>query len=287
MLDATPMKQKVVANLTSSSSHKLNVNTLHRWLGHLGIDNCRLLVNRGLVDRVDRIVGEEKFCEGCAYGRSKRKHHPITGTKMKRRLERIHIDLCGPLPNSLGGNHYFLLIIDEHTHYHWVEFFPKKSDSFSQLKTWKLWTEQEANLKLQYLKLDGGKEFRSKEFEDWLATEGVTHEKSAPYEHEQNGLAERGIQNVLQQAMCQLFGADMSQGFWPYAVDTAVYLINRSPTTTLDNETPFEAWMGKHPNIKHLRTFGETGYIHTVSKKTVPQKVKFHLSAKFLLKQQS
>ena len=55
---------------------------------------------------------------------------------------------------------------------------------------------------------------------------------SAPYEHEQNGLAERGIQNVSQQAVCQLFGVNMSQGFWLYAVKNAVYLINCSLTTT-------------------------------------------------------
>jgi len=60
--------------------------------------------------------------------------------------------------------------------------------------------------------------------------------------------------------MCQLFGANMSQGFWPYAVENAVYLINHSPTTTLKDKTLFEAWTGKHPNIKHLCTFGETGY---------------------------
>jgi hypothetical protein len=115
----------------------------------------------------------------------------------------------------------------------------------------------ETDLKLQYLKSDGGKEFGSKEFEQWLQSEGVIHEISAPYEHEQNGLAERSIQNVSQRAMCQLFGANMSQGFWPYAVQNATYLINRSPTTTLNNKTPYEAWTGKRPNIKHLRTFGE------------------------------
>jgi len=110
--------------------------------------------------------------------------------------------------------------------------------------------------------LDGGKEFGSKAFEDWLRAEGVVHKKSAPYKHEQNGVAERGIQNVSQQAMCQLFGVNMSEGFWPYAVKTAIYLINRSPTTTLDSKTPFEAWMGKRLNIKHLHMFGETGYVH-------------------------
>ena len=261
-LDATPVTRKVVANLTSSSFRSIDINTLHRRLGHLGIDNCRLMVNHRLVDGVDKIVGKEVFCEGCAYGRSKRKSHPSTGTITKRRLERIHIDLCGPIPTSLGGNKYFLLIIDEHTHYSWVEFLQKKSDAFTRLKKWKLEAEQETDQKLQHLKSDGGKEFGSKEFKEWLTSEGVIHEMSAPYEHEQNGLAERGIQNVSQRAMCQLFGANMSQGFWPYAVENAVYLINRSPTTTLKDKTPFEAWTGKRPNIKHLRTFGETGYVH-------------------------
>ena len=54
----------------------------------------------------------------------------------------------------------------------------------------------------------------------------------------------------------------MLEGFWPYAVDTAVYLINRSPTNTLCDKTPFEAWTGKQPDIRHLRTFGEIGYVH-------------------------
>jgi hypothetical protein len=261
-LDASPVVQKVAAKIASTTSLSVDINVLHRRLGHLGIDNCRTLVDRRLVDGIDRVVGDVEFCKGCVYGRSKRKHHPATSTKTKRRLERVHIDLCGPLPDSLGGNRYFLLIIDEHTHYQWVEFLSKKSDAFSWLRKWKLSTEHEADLKLQCLKSDGGKEFGSEAFEEWLAMDGVIHEKSAPYEHEQNGLAERAIRNVSQQAMCQLFGADMSRGFWPYTVETAVYLINRSPTTTLKDMTPFEAWTGKRPNIGRLHTFGETGYVH-------------------------
>lgn len=67
---------------------------------------------------------------------------------------------------------------------------------------------------------------------------------------------------MSQRAMCQLFSVNMSEGFWVYAVKTAVYLINCSLTTTLKDKTPFEAWTGKQPNIKHLCTFGETGYVH-------------------------
>jgi len=72
----------------------------------------------------------------------------------------------------------------------WTEFLPKKSNAFTRLRRWKLRAEWETDLKLQHLKSDGGMEFGSKAFEEWLAADGVTHEKSAPYEHEQNGLAE-------------------------------------------------------------------------------------------------
>ena len=124
------------------------------------------MVNHQLVDGIDKIVGKEDFCEGCAYGCLKQKSHPPMGTITKCHLERVHIDLCGPIPNSLGGNQYFLLIIDEHTHYHWVKFLLKKSDMSAQLKKWKLEAEQETDLKLQYLKSDGGKEFSNKEIEE-------------------------------------------------------------------------------------------------------------------------
>jgi len=89
------------------------------------------MVNHRLVDGVDKIMGKEVFCEGCAYGHLKRKSHPSTGTITKQQLERIHIDLCGPIPTSLSGNKHFLLIINKHTHYSWVEFLPKKSDAFA------------------------------------------------------------------------------------------------------------------------------------------------------------
>jgi GAG-pre-integrase domain len=82
-LDAILVAQKVAANLTSSSSQSININILHRHLGHLRIDNCHVIVNHCLVDGVDKIVGKE-FCEGCAYGHSKQKHHPSTGTKTKQ-----------------------------------------------------------------------------------------------------------------------------------------------------------------------------------------------------------
>lgn len=44
--------------------------------------------------------------------------------------------------------------------------------------------------------------------------------------------------------------------FWPLAFTTAVYLINRLPTPTLNNQSPFFKLFNSTPNYKKLRSFG-------------------------------
>jgi hypothetical protein len=46
-----------------------------------------------------------------------------------------------------------------------------------------------------------------------------------------------------------------------------VYLLNRSPTKSLDGKTAYEAWHGKKPAVDHLRTFNCVVY----AKETCPQ----------------
>ena len=45
---------------------------------------------------------------------------------------------------------------------------------------------------------------------------------------------------------------------------TAVYILNRSPTKSLVGKTPFEAWFGRKPGVRHLRTFGCVAYAKKV-----------------------
>jgi len=52
--------------------------------------------------------------------------------------------------------------------------------------------------------------------------------------------------------------------YWGEAVATAVYVLNRSPTKSLDGVTPYEAWHGKKPRVDHLRIFGCIGHVKRV-----------------------
>jgi hypothetical protein len=54
--------------------------------------------------------------------------------------------------------------------------------------------------------------------------------------------------------------------YWGEAVSTVVYLLNRSPTKSVEGRTPYEAWCGRKPHVGHLRTFGCIAHV----KKTGP-----------------
>ena len=57
-----------------------------------------------------------------------------------------------------------------------------------------------------------------------------------------------------------LIDAHLPHKFWAEALSTAVYLRNRSPTKAVEDKTPYEAWSGDRPNVKHLRVFGCIAY---------------------------
>ena len=52
---------------------------------------------------------------------------------------------------------------------------------------------------------------------------------------------------LVEKVRSMLIGSKLPQQFWAEALTTAVYLLNRSPTKTLENRTPFEEWTGEKP----------------------------------------
>lgn len=66
----------------------------------------------------------------------------------------------------------------------------------------------------------------------------------------------------MESARTMLSAKEMDLKFWAEAVNTAVYVINRTGTSTIQNKTPFELWTGKEPNFDNFQSFGSTVYAH-------------------------
>ena len=95
-----------------------------------------------------------------------------------------------------------------------------------------------------------------------------------PQTPQQNGLAERMNRTILERVRCMLLGAGMPKNFWGEAANTAVYLINRCPSSALKFKTPMEVWSGKPADYSNLRVFGSVAYAHTNQGKLEARAVK-------------
>ena len=130
--------------------------------------------------------------------------------------------------------------------------------------------ETETGKKLRVLRTDRGGEFTSVEFGLYCAGHSVEHHLTALYSPQQNGIVERRNQTVVGMARSMLKAKKMPAAFWGEAVSTAVFILNRAPTKSLECTTPFEAWHGRKPDVSFLRTFGCVRHV----KKTKPNLAK-------------
>lgn len=74
-----------------------------------------------------------------------------------------------------------------------------------------------------------------------------------------NGAAERINLTVMNKVRAMLNNCQLSIKMWEYAAEKAAYLINRSPTITI-NVTPAKKWFGHKPNLSNLAVFGTVVY---------------------------
>eukprot|EP00253_Pinus_taeda_P028970 PITA_28970 len=72
---------------------------------------------------------------------------------------------------------------------------------------------------------------------------------------------------LMERERSMLSGAGLGQEFWAKAVETACYLVNRSPSSALEDKTPQEVWTSKKPSISHLGVFRCDAYVHVPKEK--------------------
>ena len=72
---------------------------------------------------------------------------------------------------------------------------------------------------------------------------------------------------IVKKVRCLLIDSCLGKRFWAEAVNTAVYLINRTPCKGLKELVPVEAWPGKKPNLSHLEVFGCSAITHIPKQK--------------------
>ncbi|KAI5344111.1 hypothetical protein L3X38_011988 [Prunus dulcis] len=259
-----PLKLQAEMHFAYRASVDHSTDLWHRRFGHLNMSSLKLLKEQDMVVGLPEIKEDRQVCEGCVLGKQSREAFPREAiSRASTPLELIHSDICGPMQTvTKAGNRFFLTFIDDCTRMCWVYFLRHKSEALCVFKKFKATVELQSGYKLKQLRSDRGGEYTSMEFERFCDNAGIERQLTTPYTPQQNGVAERKNRTIVEMAKCLMLEKKIPFDFWAEAVNTSVYILNRCPTKALSKKTPFEAYGGRKPGIKHLKVFGSLCYAH-------------------------
>lgn len=234
----------------------------HARLGHIGRDSMGSMIKHELVYGIPNLKIERETCSTCLLGKQARHMFPkATAYRASNVLELVHGDLCGPItPSTPAKNKYIFVLIDDHSRYQWSILLKEKGEAFEKFKRFKAMVEQETGAVIKTFRTDRGGEFTSGEFQAFCETNGIMRHLTAPYSPQQNGVVERRNRTLLGMTRSVMKHMSMPNYLWGEAVRHATYLINRVATRVLINQTPYEVFKKKKPNVGHIRVFGCVAY---------------------------
>ena len=229
------------------TSNDLKSEIWHKRLAHFNVNQ--------ILNKLPNININNK-CKICAKSKLSNKPYYQSNSRANEPFDLIHIDLIGPITESLNGNKYVLTILDDHTRYNWIKFLKNKSDAFQQFEYWLNHIINQFKTTPKIIRSDNGTEFLSNNFYNLLNQYGIIHQTTVPYNPQQNGRAERLNGILIRTATTLLEGAKLSRKFWEHAFDTASYIYNRIPHRPINNKIPFELLTKQKVNYNNIRTFG-------------------------------
>jgi len=224
----------------------------HRRLGHPGLD---------VLSRVASAVPfcnkpANTTCHACQLGRHVRLPFQSSSSRASNNFDLLHCDLwTSPIP-SVSGYKYYLVVLDDCSHYLWTFPLRLKSDTFATLTNFFSLVRTQFGATVKAVQCDDGREFDNSSSHTFFLSKGMHLRMSCPHTSPQNGHAERMIRSINNVVRSLLFQASMPPAYWVEGLHTATHLLNILPTKTLQGSTPHQVLFGIAPTYSHLRVFG-------------------------------
>ncbi|GKV26674.1 hypothetical protein SLEP1_g35932 [Rubroshorea leprosula] len=109
---------------------------------------------------------------------------------------------------------------------------------------------------IKVLRTDNATKYLGTKLQSFLKQQCTLPQQSCPYTSEQNGQAEHKHRHILDSVRALLISSSCPERFWCEAALTIAYLINRIPSSVLNNQSPYEHLHGILPAYNLLKVFG-------------------------------
>ena len=182
-------------------------------------------------------------CEACARRKStgKKRRAPLQQRRSGSPMERIALDILGPLPETNDGNKYIMVVGDYYTKF--VEAYPIPDEKASTVAP-KLVEEFMCRYGVpREIHTDQGRNFESQLFKEVCQILGIKKTRTTPYNPKSDGMIER-FNRTLLDMLVTLIDPGKNQRDWDKHVPlaTAAY---RSAVHETTQETPNMVMFGR------------------------------------------
>jgi hypothetical protein len=145
----------------------------------------------------------------------------------------VNIVLDSSLLMDFSSKPYYLVILDDFTHYLWTFPLKLKSDTFTTLSNFFSYVSNQFGNKIKAIQCDNGHEFDNSSTRIFLLSSGTQLRMSCPYTSPQNGKAERIIRSINNVIRTLLIQTSFLGRYWAEGLHTTTYLLNRLPTKAI------------------------------------------------------
>ena len=202
---------------------------LHERYGYISYDTLRTMPHfpQILKDQYPR-------CEPCEKGKTTkppaRDQHKKGGktTPTLQTLERLHVDLVGPITPVTSGKQlkYLLVVIDDYSRYMITTGVKTKDKARHALMDIIVALETATSKRVKAIQADWGGEFRNQELEDELRQRGTTMKETVPHHSETNAVVERANRTIFTMNGTILAASKLPKGLWDHASAWSIYTKN-------------------------------------------------------------
>jgi len=166
----------------------------HRRLGHPGKEALQRLTHSSSIACSQ--PADDHLCHACQLGRHVRLPFTSSSSRASKPFDLIHCDLWTSPVLSVSGFKYYLVILDDFSHFLWTFPLRLKSDTFSALSSFFAYVRTQFGCPIKSVQCDNGREFDNSVSRIFFLSHGVSLRMSCPYTSQQNGKAERMLRTI-------------------------------------------------------------------------------------------
>ncbi|OWZ01628.1 Gag-pol Polyprotein [Phytophthora megakarya] len=223
----------------------------HVKFAHLNVQALKQMVLKEMVDDLQSLklddFKQSLNCISCTMAKQRRMSYKRNNSRSTTCYDRLMSDVCSIGLETIGGNRYFQLILDEASRYKWCYLLEHKSEATRNMKNLIL------RLKKQHVinkvTFDRGGEFVNNNMKSFLTEHDIEFRPTNAYTPEENSLVERQNGILMNKVRAIREDTCLPESLWGEILMYVVE-VDMNSTKALKDMTPYQKITGMKPVVQ-------------------------------------